>query len=92
MGKCNRSDYKHFYYNPERLRIKSREKDKKAVEWYIDLLKKEQKLGMNTRIMKTKTQATARLKKYGITPAMVQNKITSKGLTSLPPLPAHFNG
>lgn len=80
----NRANYDHrIHYNAGRIRVKSGRKIQKAYEWYFDILKKEQKTGMEKRILKTKPKALARLKLFGITSAMLHRSLDHKGLTEL---------
>ncbi|NOZ44200.1 MAG: hypothetical protein GXP45_03550 [bacterium] len=53
-------------------RKKTGQKYKKAIDWYIDILKKEAKQGETKWIYKTKKQALARFKKYGIVSRQVK--------------------
>lgn len=82
MWKCNRSDFKHYLYNPNR-RSKSWEKLKKAVERYIDILKKEAVQWTTARVSNTKKQAQARLTKYWINQKMIQSSLERKWLEHL---------
>ena len=66
-----------------RKRQKSGMKHKHAIEWYIDILKKEQAQGETKWIIKTKPKAIARIKKYGLTANQVQSALTHKGLKDL---------
>jgi hypothetical protein len=77
MGNTSGAKYKHFFYNVNRARIKSGQKQRKAIDRYISLLKKEEAQGETKWIYKTKLQASARLKKYGITQKMV-NQVLEK--------------
>ena len=90
MGKGRFEAYDHrIWYNAGRVRVKSRRKIEKAYDFAIDTLKKqekygiEEKFGMAKRVYKAKIQSFDRLKKFGITPAMFQEKLNSKGLTAL---------
>lgn len=70
-------------YNVSRARKKSGDKQKKALEWYILVLKKEVLLGTTKRVINTKKCAEARLKKMGITKDMVIKTLESKKLNDL---------
>ncbi|MFA7284412.1 MAG: hypothetical protein WC004_01145 [Candidatus Absconditabacterales bacterium] len=90
MGKGRFEAYEHrIWYNAGRVRIKSKKKIQKAYDFVIDTLKKqavhgiEEKSGVSKWIYKARLQAFGRLKKFGITRDMLQEKLTSKGLTSL---------
>ncbi|HCB51299.1 TPA: hypothetical protein DEP21_01820 [Patescibacteria group bacterium] len=65
-------------YNVNRVRRKSGEKQKKALEWYILVLKKEVLLGETKWVINTKKAASARLQKMGITKAMVIKTLEKK--------------
>lgn len=52
-----------MFYNVSRARKKSGNKHKKAIEWYILVLKKEELLGETKWVINTKKSAEARLKK-----------------------------
>lgn len=77
------SPYKHIFYNPNRVRKKSGEKHKKAIERKIDLLKKLDHNGPSRWIDQTMKRADARLKLFGINATMIEKKIASKGLSHL---------
>lgn len=62
---------------------KSGQKYKKAIEWYIDILKKEEKNWETKWTMNTKQRALARIKKYGITREQIENSLEHKGLNNL---------
>ncbi|MFA5748360.1 MAG: hypothetical protein WC872_04615 [Candidatus Absconditabacterales bacterium] len=83
MGDTSGAKHKHFLYNVNLARKKSGIKPQKAMLRYINLLKKESKEGMTKWIGKTKLKAEGRLKKFGITTQMVQNKLEKKGLKNL---------
>ena len=83
MWNTSGAKYKHMFYNVSRARKKSGEKNKKAIEWYIDLLKKESKQWTTKRIYKTKIKAEDRLKKYWITNAMISKALEKKWLKDL---------
>jgi hypothetical protein len=71
-----------MFYNVSRNSIKSGDKLKKAIERYVALLKKEAKEATKW-VYKTKIKADARLKRYGITKAMIQKALEKKGLKDL---------
>lgn len=82
--------YDHrIWYNAGRVRVKSWRKIEKAYEYAIDTLKKiekfwvEDKFGMSKWCYKTKILAFARLKKFGITVAMLNSKLESKWIKNL---------
>ena len=70
-------------YNVNRARKKSGDKQKKALEWYILVLKKEKLLGETKRVINTKKSAEARLKKMGITKNQIIETFERKGLKDL---------
>lgn len=73
----------HFFQNPNKKRKPSGEKYKKAINWYIDLLKKEEAWNMVKWVEKTKVKADARLKKFGITRTMIQKVLAKRWLSNL---------
>ncbi len=83
MAKCNKSGYNHTLYNLNRVRAKSGEKLKKVIEHAIELKSREKTEGDTKRIKMAWFKANAKLKKYGITPAMIDARIEAKGLTHL---------
>lgn len=84
MWDTNGRKIKHFLKRLTWHRKKSCKRYQKAVEWYILVLKKEQKLGSADKwVVKTKANATARLKKYGIPMEKVKEVLESRGLTDL---------
>lgn len=82
MGKCNRSDYNHVLYNFNRARAKSGNRDKKAIEQKITLLKRREKEGDTKWIMNAMQKIDLRLKSMGISEAMVQKAIDQKRVLS----------
>jgi hypothetical protein len=83
MSKWIREHFKHLFYNPKRTQKRSGRRFQKAYEFYIDTLKKKAHWWDTKWVKATLPKAEARLKKYGITAAMVAKKIESKGLTDL---------
>lgn len=77
MKPCT-SPYKHIFYNLNRTRKKSWEKYKKAMQWYVELMNREEIEGLTKWIQKTKLKAEARLKKFWITKQMIANYIANK--------------
>lgn len=78
MGKCNRSDYNHTLYNQNRARAKSGDKLKNVIEHVILLRKKEEVTGQTTWLKMAWLKANAKLKKHGITQAMVNVALEKK--------------
>lgn len=64
-------------------RVKSGKKLQNAIERYINLLKKEQKLGKTKWVYKTKLHALDRLKKYGIIMSQVKTVLERRNLKDL---------
>ena len=83
MGKCNKSDYNHTLYNLNRARAKSGDKLKNIIE-HVILLKKKEKVEWATKRLKMAwLKANAKLKKLGITEAMITDAIEKKWLSHL---------
>ncbi len=61
----------HLFQNPNRKRKKSGKKYENTIRWYNTLLKREKEEGLTPWIAKTKIMAEKRIKKYGITQAML---------------------
>ncbi len=61
----------HLFQNPNRKRKKSGKKYENTIRWYNTLLKREKEEGLTAWIAKTKIMAEKRIKKYGITQAML---------------------
>ncbi|MEI6673335.1 MAG: hypothetical protein WCL02_08795 [bacterium] len=82
MGNTSGAKYKHIMYNVSRASQKSGKKLEKAINRYVDLIKKETKAGEETKwLYKTKLRAQARLKRYGVTQKMIDAALEKKGLT-----------
>lgn len=88
MGNTNTRKIKHFLVGLTWKRKKTGQKYKKAIDRYIDLLKKEEKQGKTKWIYKTEEQALGRLKKYGITMNQVKVVLERRGLKDLEKLMA----
>ncbi|MFA7298490.1 MAG: hypothetical protein WC010_02480 [Candidatus Absconditabacterales bacterium] len=68
-------------YNVSRASQKSGKKLEKAIARYVDLMKKEEKAGVETKwIYKTRLKANARLKRYGVTQTMLDAALAKKGV------------
>lgn len=78
MGKCNKSDYNHTLYNLNRARAKSGSKLKNIIEHVILLKKKEKAEGQTTWLKMAWLKANAKLKKLGITDAMINDALEKK--------------
>lgn len=86
MWDTNGAKYKHIFYNVERARKKSWNKIKNAIERHIANLKKEQEWKVNSKwVYKTKLRSAGRLKKFWITPKMLENALVKKWLKDLLP-------
>ena len=83
MWNTSGAKFKHMLYNVNRARKKSWEKHKKALEWYILVLKKELLLWETKWVINTKKAASARLQRMWITKAMVVSTLEKKGLKDL---------
>lgn len=83
MWDTNTRKIKHFLVWLTWKRKKTGKKYKKAIDRYIDILKKEAKQGETKRVYKTKLQALARFKKYGINMDQVKVVIERRGLKDL---------
>lgn len=83
MWNTSGAKIKHFNYNVSRARRKSGLKYQKAVDRYIDLLKKESKQGPTKRIEKTKEKAQWRLKKFWIRKEKVNEVLERRWLKDL---------
>jgi hypothetical protein len=83
MGNTNGGKFPRVLYNLNTVKIKSGDKYKKAMERYVDLLKKEEKSGSSKWTQKTKIKASARLKKYGITLTQMKEYVEHKWLKDL---------
>jgi hypothetical protein len=84
MWDTNGRKIKHFLKRLTWHRKKSCKKYQNAIDWYILVLKKEQKFWSTDKwVIKTKAHAADRLKKYGISMATVKETLESRGLTDL---------
>lgn len=61
----------HSFQNPNKKRKKSGKKYEKTLKWYKMLVTREKESGESKWINKTMEKCQARIKKYGITPAML---------------------
>ena len=78
MGNTSGAKYKHMMYNVSRASQKSGKKLEKAINRYVDLIKKESNQGETKWIYKTKERAQARLKRYGVTQKMIDAALEKK--------------
>ena len=83
MWNTSGAKYKHMLYNVSRVRRKSGDKLKKALEWYILVLKKEKLLWETKWVINTKKAALARLQKMRVTQDMITKTLEKKGLKDL---------
>jgi hypothetical protein len=58
-------------------------KNEKAVDSYINVLKKEEKEGLTAWVKNAKMKAAAKLKKYGIKQQKIQEVLERRGLSHL---------
>ncbi|MBP6910112.1 hypothetical protein KBC03_00745 [Patescibacteria group bacterium] len=82
MPKCNKSNFNHALYNLNRTRGKSGEKNKKAVDHKISLMKRVEKEGETKWLKNALMKVNAKLKAMGISDTMVQNTISKKAILS----------
>lgn len=61
----------HAFQNPNKKRKKSGKKLENAISRYLTLVKREKKEGLTKWIVQTRKKLDARIKKYGITQAML---------------------
>jgi len=73
-----RMDQKHIFRYPNIKRVKSWKKYQKAINWYIDLLKKEKKEWLTKRISNTRKNCIDRIKKYWISLNNINNCLKNK--------------
>lgn len=78
MPKCNKSNFNHALYNLNRTRGKSGEKNKKAVDHKIELIKRQEKEGATKWIINAMRKVDAKLKAMGISDTMVQTAMQKK--------------
>lgn len=78
MGNTNGGKFPRVLYNLNFIRAKSGEKHKKAMEWYLLILKKEAKNGVTKWTQKAKLRASARLKQNGVSLLQLQHYIAKK--------------
>lgn len=83
MGDTNGGKFERVLYNLNTVRSKSWDKYKKVKETYLAVLKKEAKGGETKWTIDAKQKAAVRLKKYGITFAMIKAYAEKKWLTDL---------
>ena len=58
-------------------------KNEKAVDSYINVLKKEEKEGLTAWVKNAKVKAAAKLKKYGVKQQKIQEVLDRRGLSHL---------
>ena len=83
MWDTNGRKIKHFLKALNVHRKKTGCKNEKAIDGYIDVLKKEAKEGTTAWVKNAKMKAEDKLKKYGIPMHKVQEVLTSRGLQAL---------
>jgi hypothetical protein len=65
----------HLFQNPNRKRKKSHRKLPKAIKTYLTLLKRRELEGDTKWILAEMEKAEKKLKKYGITQQMIQERL-----------------
>jgi hypothetical protein len=83
MWDTNGRKIKHFLKALNLHRKKSGNKNEKAIDSYIDVLKKEEKEWTTAWVKNAKAKAAAKLKKYGIWKEKVQEVLERRGLSHL---------
>ena len=78
MGNTSGAKIKHMFYNPSWGNVKSGKKLEKATQRYVDIKMKEAKQGETKWIKKTMVKCQARVKKYGIPQALLDEKVAKK--------------
>ncbi len=83
MWDTNGRKIKRFLVGLNWKKKKSGKKNKNAIEWYIDILKKEARNWETKWTIDAKSKALNRIKKYGITKQQIENSLEHKGLNDL---------
>ena len=83
MWDTNGRKIKHFLKALNLHRKKTGLKNEKAVDSYINVLKKEEKEGLTAWVKNDKMKAAAKLKKYGIKQQKIQEVLERRGLSHL---------
>jgi|GEM_PF-3843722 len=82
MTKCNKSGYNHALYNQNRVRGKSNQKNKKAMDHKIELILRTEKEGETKWLKNALMKVNAKLKAMGISDAMIQKAMDRKASLS----------
>ena len=83
MWDTNGRKIKHFLKALNLHRKKTGLKNEKAVDSYINVLKKEEKEGLTAWVKNAKVKAAAKLKKYGVKQQKIQEVLDRRGLSHL---------
>ena len=84
MSKWITENYKHkVFYNISQIRVKSKRKQQKSVDSYIDLLKRQDMFWQSKWLDKAFPKAVAKLKKFWINAEMIKKKLDHKWLSLL---------
>ena len=83
MWDTNGRKIKHFLKALNMHRKKTGLKNEKAVDSFINVLKKEEKEGETAWVKNAKMKAAAKLKKYGIWQHQIQEVLERRGLSHL---------
>jgi len=83
MWDTNGRKIKHFLKALNMHRKKTGLKNEKAVDSYINVLKKEEKEGLTAWVKNAKVKAAAKLKKYGVKQQKIQEVLDRRGLSHL---------
>ena len=81
MWDTNGRKIKHFLKALNIHRKKTGLKNEKAVDSYINVLKKEEKEGLTAWVKNAKVKAAAKLKKYGVKQQKIQEVLDRRGLS-----------
>lgn len=83
MGDTNGEKYPRVFFKLNIAKQKSGDKHNKAIERYIDILKKESKMWETKWTINTKQKALSRLKRYWIKHAEIAKFLERKWLSDL---------
>lgn len=84
MGNWIRKKYKRIFYNLNTVKKKSWEKINKTMDFFLELMRKEQIKWENDKwIIKTKVKCNEKIKKYWITQSMLKNHLEKKWYLNL---------
>lgn len=83
MSKPSQSKYKHIFQNKNIKRKKSKKKYKKAVNWFIRVMKRIGKEGETPVLVNEKKKVLRRIVVMGISDEQITNALQHKGLNDL---------